>query len=154
MTGPMAVGATFVALPPPPPRITGLALSPRHWHLARRARHHHHSQPATHARMAIRINVKSTVVLQVQVARPGKRVNGNCVAFHGRAPKGKQRCTRFATQHESRTLHLLAGTTRFTLTPRVVKRQLKPGTYRLQLTATNAIGQSTVAQSKQFVVAR
>jgi hypothetical protein len=88
----------------------------------------------------------------VQVGRPGKRVAGKCVAFHGRAPKGSARCTRFATQRESRTLHLLAGTTRFTLTPRVVKRTLKPGTYRLQLTATNAIGQTAVTFSRQFVV--
>jgi hypothetical protein len=156
MNGPTDVGAGFVALPPPPVRITGLTVSPRHWHLARRARRHRHSEAATHARVAIRIAgpPKANVTLAVQAARPGRRVGGKCVAFHGRAPSRAKRCTRFATQHEARTLHLLKGTTRFTVTPRVVKRMLKPGTYRLLFVATDAAGHTFQRTSRQIVVRR
>jgi DNA-binding beta-propeller fold protein YncE len=147
-------GAGFVAVPPPPVRITGLSLSPRRWHLARKARHHHHSQPATRARLAIRVTQNASVVLAVQVGRPGKKSGGKCVAYHGRAPSKSKRCTRFATQRESRTLHLIKGTTRFVITPRVVKRMLKPGTYRLLFVATDAGGHTATATTRQLVVRR
>jgi sugar lactone lactonase YvrE len=150
------VGAGFVALPPPPVRITGLRVSPRHWHLTRPKRRHHHSQPATRARVAIRIAgpPKANVTLAVQVARPGKRVGGKCVAFHGKAPSRAKRCTRYATQRQTRTLHLIKGTTRFTITPRVVHRTLKPGTYRLLFVATDAAGHTYTRTSRQIVVRR
>jgi sugar lactone lactonase YvrE len=148
------VGAAFVAVPPPPVRVTGLRLAPTRWHLTRPARRHRHSQPATRAQLAIRLTQRATVVLAVQAARPGKKVGAKCVAFRGRAPSRSKRCARFATQHESRTLRLIPGTTRFTLSPRVVRRMLTPGTYRLLLVATDAGGHQASAQTRQFVVRR
>jgi hypothetical protein len=156
MNAAVNAGANFVPLPPPPVRITGLRVSPRQWHLSRPKRRHHHSQRATRARLAIRIAgpPKATVTLAVQEARPGKRVGVKCVAFRGKAPSRRKRCTRFATQHETRTLHLIKGTTRFTVTPRVVKRILKPGTYRLLFVATDAGGHTFTKTSRQIVIRR
>jgi hypothetical protein len=97
---------------------------------------------------------KANVTLAVQVARPGKRVGANCVAFRGRAPSRAKRCTRFATQRDTRTLRLIKGTTRFSVTPRVIRRMLTPGTYRLLFVATDATGHTFQKTSGQIVVRR
>jgi hypothetical protein len=115
------------------------------------------SQPATKARLRIRLTQDARVRLQVEQSRGGKLVGTGkarrCAraASPSRVKKG-QRCTRWALLPTSRTLRLIAGTTTADIGPRFPKRTLSPGLYRLRVTATDRIGTVVKRTSKRIRV--
>lgn len=141
--------ATFGAVPPPPVKLTSVSVSPTRWHLTRKAvrkrgnRKAKAAQPATKARMRVRLTQDARVRLQVEQARPGKLVgtgkNRRCARSKSRSGRiaARSRCTRWALLPTSRTLRLIQGTTTVDVGPRFPRRTLTPGLYRLRVTATD-----------------
>lgn len=141
--------ATFGAVPPPPVRLRSLSLSSTRWHLTRKAvrgrgsRAAKKAQPATKARLRVRLTQEARVRLQVEQSRPGKRIGTGtrrrCVRVRsGSRVTPGSRCTRWALLPTRRNLRLIAGTTTVDVGPRFPGRTLTPGLYRLRVTATDA----------------
>lgn len=147
MNGDQAVAATFgpappppaVAPPPPPPpaavTITQVRLSTHRLRLARR----HPPRRATRARVSLRLSLPASLTIGVEAGRPGRRRGSQCLA-PTRARRRLPRCTRFVALAGRRTLAARAGAVTFTLTPRFAGRTLRPGSYRLTLTALDGNG--------------
>ncbi|WP_026912174.1 NHL repeat-containing protein [Patulibacter minatonensis] len=144
----LSIVGTFGAVPPPPVKLTSATLSTAQWHLTRKAvrkrgsRKARPAQLATKAKLRIRLTQEARVRLQVEESRPGKTIgNGSrrrCAKVRsGAKVAAKVRCTRWALLPTSRTLRLIAGTTTADVGPRFPGRTLKPGLYRLRLTATD-----------------
>ncbi|MEV4421042.1 hypothetical protein AB0L40_13815 [Patulibacter sp. NPDC049589] len=161
----MSMTGTFGAVPPPPVKLTSVSVSSTRWHLTRKAvrkkgsRKKKPAQPATKARLRIRVTQDARVRVQVEQSRPGKIIgngkNRRCAKVRtGSRVKAGSRCTRWALLPTSRTLRLIAGTTTADVGPRFPKRTLSPGLYRLRLTATDK--QKTVVKrtSKRIRVVR
>ncbi|MDO9410485.1 hypothetical protein [Patulibacter sp.] len=161
----LAATASFGAIPPPPVRLTSATLSTTRWHLTRKAvrkrgkRKAKPAQPATKARLRVRLTQAARVRLQVEQSRPGKVVgNGasrRCAKVRtGAKVKAGSRCTRWALLPTSRTLRLIEGTTTVDVGPRFPGRTLSPGLYRLRVTATDS--QKTVVKrtSKRFRITK
>lgn len=157
--------ATFGAVPPPPVKLTSLSLSTTRWHLTRKAvkkrgkRKAKAAQPATKARLRVRLTQEARVRLQVEQSRPGKIIgtgkNRRCArAKSGAKIKAGSRCTRWALLPNTRNLRLIAGTTTVDVGPRFPGRTLRPGLYRLRATATDK--QKTVVKrtSKRIRIRR
>ncbi len=155
--------ARFVPVPPPPVRIRALSVSPTRWHLTRKpspTRRTLASRQATRARLAIQLNEPGTGRLEVLQARPGRTVGrgrtARCVkaGTSSRVPSNR-RCTRFvALPSATRTLRLLEGRTVAELTPRIGRRTLTPGRYRLRLTVRDAAGNSAVRETGSITLTR
>ncbi len=162
MTQAQQVAAIFEAVPPPPVKIRSLSVSPTRWHLTRKrskTRRTLSSRQATRAKLKIRLSEEATGRLEVLEARPGRKRgrgdNATCVKVaSGARVSSSRRCTRFARLPVSRKLRLLAGRTTAELLPRIGKRTLRPGRYRLRLTVTDEAGNTAVAETKSITVTR
>jgi sugar lactone lactonase YvrE len=157
--------ASFGAIPPPAVRLTSLSVAPTRWHLTRKAvrkkgsRRAKKAQPATKARMRVRLTQDARVRLQVEELRAGKKVGrgsrARCVRVSGRTRlRPSQRCTRWSLLPVSRTLRLITGTTTVDVGPRFPKRTLRPGVYRLRVTATDAQKRVVVRTTKRIRITR
>lgn len=156
------VVAVFEPVPPPPVQIRSLSVSPTRWHLTRapsKTRRTLASRQATRAKLKVRLTEEATGRLEALQARPGRKVgrgaNARCVkvASNARVSRGKQ-CTRFVRLPQSRKLQLLAGRTTLEVLPRIGKRTLTPGRYRLRLTVTDEAGNTAVAETTSITVTR
>jgi hypothetical protein len=104
------------------------------------------------ATIAISVDESSSLALRVQRARRGRRRGARCVA-PALAPRGR-RCTRFVTRGTLRH-QVRAGVTRLRFSGWIGQRRLRPGRYRLLVTATDAAGnRSTPRASNRFRVVR
>lgn len=156
---------TFGAVPPPPVRLTSVTPSTTRWHLSRKAvkrqgrRRAKPAQPATKARLRIRLTQDARVRLQVEQSRVGRVVGTGKARRCARAAspsrvRKAQRCTRWALLPTSRTLRLIAGTTTADVGPRFPGRTLSPGLYRLRVTATDRIGTVVKRTSRRIRITR
>ncbi|MDA0161149.1 NHL repeat-containing protein [Solirubrobacter ginsenosidimutans] len=146
-----AVGASFVpappltpVVPPPPPprppavRVSGLRVSPK--------------VLQTRSRVSLRLSRPATLTVTLQVARDGRRRGSRCVA-PTRALRHRARCTRYVSLRGHRTLKA-SGAYAFTLTRRFAGLTLKPGKYRVAVTALDAAGNRVGPATAAFTVRR
>ena len=98
------------------------------------------------------ISEAATLQMRVSVARPGRREHGHCAA-PSRANRGHRRCTRWVALGTLST-PALPGANRTPFTPRVDKRLLAPGAYRLTIVATDAAGASSPPAVAGFTIVR
>jgi sugar lactone lactonase YvrE len=145
--------------PQPPARaapvaITRLRLSPLRLRLARHSdqRRHRPGRRATRARVSVTLSRPATVTLGVQIARPGRRLGSRCVPLT--RPRRRATCDRFVALRGQRALRLASGTSAFTFTPVFAGRTLRPGRYRLSLTARDADGNRVGPVTAVFAVIR
>lgn len=156
------VVASFVPVPPPPVRLTGLSVSPTKWHLTRKktkTRRTLKSRQATVATLKIRLTQPATGILEVLQARPGRKrgsgANARCVKVAATTRlSAKQRCTRFVRLPVSQKLRLLEGRTAAEVSSRFGRRTLTPGRYRLRLTVTDEAGNTAAAETKTITLTR
>jgi hypothetical protein len=94
----------------------------------------------------------ATVTLGVQIARPGRRLGSRCVPLT--RPRRRATCDRFVALRGQRALRLASGTSAFTFTPVFAGRTLRPGRYRLSLTARDADGNRVGPVTAVFAVIR
>jgi hypothetical protein len=157
------VVATFAPVPPPPVKLRALSISPTRWHLTRKKSKKYRTlaqRQATRSWLRIELSQPATGTLEVLQARDGKKVGKGAAA---RCVKSKtktklrpsQRCTRFVVlPRAQRTLRLLEGRTVAELTPRIGKRTLTPGRYRLRLTVRDSAGNVSARTTKSVSVTR
>lgn len=156
------VVASFVPLPPPPVRLTGLSVSPTQWHLTRKktkTRRTLKSRQATVATLKIRLTQPATGNLEVLQARPGRKrgsgASAQCVKVSSKTRlSAKQRCTRFVRLPMAQKLRLIEGRTAAEVSTRFGRRTLTPGLYRLRLTVTDVAGNTAVAETKTITLTR
>ena len=133
-------------------RISDVSVSPRRW---RRGS----GLPSFSARKGTRIrwtlSDPAPTTLAFQRARPGRRVGGRCLA-PTRARRSRPRCTRFVRVRPSLTRDAAAGQNTLRFEGRLTRRKRLPlGTFRVQLTATDAAGNRATARTPTFrIVAR
>jgi hypothetical protein len=135
-------GPPSVSAPPaPPPSLSGLSQSHRRWRLGNNlARFAAASKPPVGTTFQFTLNEAATVRFAFAKLLPGRQVNGKCVAQTQRNRR-HQACQRSVPSGSLSFsagvgLHKLFFQGRLTGT-----EKLKPGSYALSITATNAAGQ-------------
>jgi len=128
---------------------------PRRLHLARRARDRRAARRATRARVTVRTTRGASLTILEQAGRAGVRRGSACVAppRTRRARRGRA-CTRFLTLPGVRTVDAPQGVGRFLLTPATRGRPLRPGRYRLEVSALDSSGNRVGPARASFVVTR
>jgi hypothetical protein len=99
-----------------------------------------------------RLSRAATVTFHVQVARPGRRVGGRCVA-PSRSNRGRRACVRFVTLRGSFSLAGKAGANAVHFTGRLRNHKLGPARYKLVAQAGNSLGRSA-ARAIRFRIVR
>jgi hypothetical protein len=140
--------------PPPPPQdttapdVTRLALSPTRFRLGGALPKV--AAVRTGTRIRFTISEAATVRLRFRRLAPGRRVGGRCVK-PTRLNRSRRRCTRIVPVRGSVSLPVKAGARRIRFAGRLSKRRsLKPGGYRLILTATDAAGNVSTPDRVRF----
>jgi hypothetical protein len=139
--------------PPPPqditaPDVTGLALSRTRFRLGGALPKVAAVRTGTSIRF--RISEAATIRLRFRRLVPGRLVRGRCVK-PTRLNRSRRRCTRVLPVRGSVSLPVQAGARRIRFAGRLSKRQsLKPGRYRLILTARDAAGNVSTPDRARF----
>jgi hypothetical protein len=143
---------TVVNPPPPPPDtapdVTGLALSRKRFRLGSELP----SVAAVKTGTTIRFTISeaATVRLRFRRAAPGRRVGGRC-RKPTRLNRSRPRCTRMLAVRGSVSLPVQAGARRIKFAGRMsARRRLKPGRYRMTLTARDAAGNVSTPDRVRF----
>lgn len=131
--------------PPPTPRITHLTQAHTRWRdgpklarLARRSR-----KPPVGTTFSFALNTAAALKLTFTESARGRRVGKKCAApSHGN--RRKRACTRTITSGTVTFQSAKAGTAKIAFQGRLSRRKkLRPGRYKLTVTATNATGKTT-----------
>jgi hypothetical protein len=97
------------------------------------------------------LNEAATVRFAFAQLLPGRKANGKCVAQTARN-RTRKACTR-SVPRGSLSFSAGAGTHKLFFQGRVTRtKKLKPGTYTLTLTATNAKGQTATKTLRSFTI--
>jgi hypothetical protein len=92
------------------------------------------------------------VAFKIERALAGRRSGGKCRKATRRLRK-KRKCTRFKTAGTLRRSGA-AGANRLAFSGRIGRRALRPGSYRLTITGTDAAGNPSAAKRAKFKVVR
>lgn len=96
------------------------------------------------------LNEAGQVTLSFDKKGPGRRTGKKCVA-PTKANAKRPRCTR-ALSAGTETLSVNASSNSIPFNGRIGGKMLKPGTYTMTITATNAAGQTSAPQSLTFTI--
>jgi hypothetical protein len=123
-----------------PPSFTGVAQSHRRWRVGGKlASFASARKPPVGTTFQFTLNQAATVRFAFAQLLPGRQVNGKCVAQTTRNRNHKA-CTR-SVPSGSLSFSAGAGPHKLAFQGRLGRTKLKPGTYALTITATNAAGQ-------------
>jgi hypothetical protein len=152
-SSPDTTGAAGATETPARPAVSGLRLSPHRFHRGR-----------LHARLAslasagtiisLRVSTAAKLRLAFERATLGRRIGGSCV----RATPSNRRaraCRRYRPVAGAVTLRVPAGLDRIQFQGVLDgNRRLRPGSYRLSLTASNAAGVAPGTERARFTLTR
>jgi hypothetical protein len=133
-----------------PPRLSSYRLSPTVFRAAARGASLTARPVGTTVRF--RLSRAATVTFHVQVARPGRRVGGRCVA-PSRSNRGRRACVRFVTLRGSFSVAGKAGGNAVHFTGRLRNHKLAPARCKLVAQAGNSLGRSA-ARAIRFRIVR
>ncbi len=135
------------------PRVTGLRLSRRRFRIGRALPSAAAVKTGTTIRF--RLSEAARARLSFSRARAGRRAGGRCRRAT-RQNRGRPRCTRFVSvRRGSFTRSVAAGARRIRFAGRVSRRTtLRPGRYRLTLTATDRAGNRSSPDRARFTLLR
>ena len=130
-----------------PPRVTSFSQSAKTW-LTHRSKSKRRSLGVTYS---FTVDQDATAVLAFAQQITGRRVNGKCI---GATPQNHRRpvCTRAIGVGELR-LHVVAGRHAAQFVGQLSGRRLKPGSYRVEIIATNVFGQRSAPRPLYFTIA-
>ena len=94
-----------------------------------------------------------TTTFTVDRKTSGRRVSGKCKA-KTKKNAAKRKCTRWVKVRGSFTLPAKAGKNSFTFRGRIGGKSLKPGSYRLNSTATDPANNKSPLKRKAFKVVK
>jgi hypothetical protein len=137
-----------------PPTISKLKLSDTKFLLGSQLATFTKKRKPTGTTISFRVSEQSKVTFTFARKSKGFRSGKHCVA---RKPKGKRAkpCTRFVNAKPSLTFNAAAGSHQLDFEGRLDRRhKLKPGRYRLTLTATDAAGNKSKPKTANFTVLR
>jgi hypothetical protein len=103
-------------------------------------------------RIRYRLSEEADVTFRLQRARPGRRARGKCRRPSARNVR-RPRCTRFVTMRGAFTDAGEAGANRRALPRRLRGRRVRPGRYRLVISAVDEFGNETRVR-KRFRIRR
>jgi Tol biopolymer transport system component len=103
--------------------------------------------------LRLRLSESSRVRLVFERRAKGKRVNRRCVA-PTRARAKRPNCVRFLRAGVLTRPTLAAGARRIPITGKIGRRALKPGAYRLSVTAIDAAGNRSAVRRVNFTIVR
>ena len=149
-TPPSSVSAPFA----PPPSMTGLSQTHRRWRLGNKlARFAAVSKLPIGTTFQFTLNEAATLRFVFAQLLPGRKVRGKCVAQTQRNRRHKA-CTR-SVSRGSLSFSAGVGLHKLFFQGRLTRTQkLKPGTYALTITATNAAGQRATSTLSSFAIVR
>ena len=133
------------------PVITRFSLSPKTFRAAKKGAMM--TRVATGTTVTFGLSKASTATFKVQKAVTGRKVGKVCRPL-SRANRKKAKCTRWVAVTGSASEAGKAGTNRCRFTGRVKGRALKPGTYRLSITAKTARSAASKVRTATFRVVR
>jgi hypothetical protein len=138
-----------------PPTVSSLAVSPSTFAVAKghtatlattnRRRHHQG------AKITFKLSERARVVIAFARKATGIKVGRSCMAPSRKHRRGKT-CVRYAPSGSLVRRSEPGGTVRIAFTGRVGARALRPGHYRLTLTATDPAGNPSRARSVIFTI--
>jgi hypothetical protein len=134
----------------PPPTITGLAQSHRRWREGRGRARIAAAKPPIGTTFRFTLNENASVRFALAQLVAGRKVKGRCVAQRA-ANRNRRACRRLAPRG-SLSFSAGAGADKLIFGGRLSRsRKLKPGTYTVTVTATNAAGQRA-ARTLRFTI--
>lgn len=104
-------------------------------------------------KVSFSLSEPSAVRFTVQRKTKGRRVGGKCAKLK-RSNRTKTKCTRWTAVKGSFTVAGTAGTSTFTFRGRMGGKSLKPGSYRLNGTATDPANNASVPKTKGFKIVK
>ncbi|HVE69534.1 MAG TPA: S8 family serine peptidase [Solirubrobacteraceae bacterium] len=137
------------------PVLARLALAPTAFRPLRAGATIRAAATARGARLRFRVSERSTVRVRVLSPRPGRRnARGACVA-PTRSNRSGARCTRWLqVRSATRISGRVEGVVSRTFSGRIGGRALAPGTYLLELRATDAAGNRSAPRRTRFRIVR
>jgi hypothetical protein len=137
-----------------PPTLSHLTVKPKRFHrgkgAARLAKAKKKKQ-ASATTIGFQLSEAATVKLTFAQAVKGHKAHGGCTT---KSKKGK-RCTAYKAKSNTVSLAANAGSDKITFTGVTDGgKKLRPATYRLSVTATNAAGQSSGSLTATFTIVR
>jgi hypothetical protein len=138
-------------LPPPPPAgetpdtvrpvVSNLRVSPRRSRIGNKLPRL--TAIRTGTRISFNLSEPARAILRFERARPGRRVRGRCVK-PTRRNRARRRCTRYVRTRGRITVAGRLGPNRVRFQGRISRsRRLKPGAYRVVVTATDVAGNTS-----------
>jgi hypothetical protein len=145
-----AVQVGAVAVDRDAPVLSRFTLSPRRFRAAARGAS---LATAAGSKLKFTLSEPASVRFAVQRAKAGRRVRGTCRRTTA-ANRRKRHCTRYVRVGSTFTTNAAAGQNQRRFSGRVRGRKLKPGRYRLVLTATDAAGNRSAPARVLFRIVR
>jgi len=136
------------------PVVTGIGFSNRRFRAARSGAAIRAAAPLG-TRVRYRLSEAATVAVRYERKTIGRRVNGRCRAAT-RANSKRAKCVRWVLVRGTARHRGKAGANAFRLTGRMNRRAMRPGVYRLRLSARDAAGNATATprRSARFRILR
>ncbi len=151
-TAPPTTTTLTTTLTTTPPSFSSASQSHRRWRLGSKlARFAAARKPPVGTTFRFTLNEAATVRFAFAQLLPGRKVNGKCVAQTARNRRRKA-CVR-SVPRGSLAFSAGAGVHKLLFQGRLTRtRKLKPGTYTLTITATNAAGQRASKMLRSFTI--
>jgi len=105
------------------------------------------------SKLRFRLSEASTARIKIQKPVPGRRRRGTCVR-PTKAPRDAKRCTRWKTVGTLTRKDLPAGAAVVPFSGRIAKRALRPGRYRVAITARDTAGNASKVAVAGFTIVR
>jgi hypothetical protein len=136
-----------------PPIVTNLALVPRKFRPLRSGASVRAAATKRGSRLRFRVNETVRVRIAIDARRSGRRVGRRCLRLEP-TRRNRRRCTRYVAKGTYLMPGELTGLVRRTFSGRIRRKALKPGPYRLSVTATDLAGNGSKAARKGFRILR
>jgi subtilisin family serine protease len=136
-----------------PPIVTNLALVPRKFRPLRSGASVRAAATKRGSRLRFRVNETVRVRIAIDARRSGRRVGRRCLRLEP-TRRNRRRCTRYVAKGTYLMPGQLTGLVRRTFSGRIRRKALKPGPYRLSVTATDLAGNGSKAARKGFRILR
>jgi hypothetical protein len=109
--------------------------------------------PARGSRLRFTLSEPADVRIQIERARPGRRIGKRCMAPTHKLRK-RRRCTHYTPTGTLTRRNLPAGPNTIPFSGRIGQRALAPGRYRATVTATDPAGNRSTPTRATFTMVR
>jgi 6-phosphogluconolactonase (cycloisomerase 2 family) len=145
--------AASVTIPPPLPSLSSVSQSAKRWRLGTKLPQVSRAKVPVGTTFAFSLNEPANAQLRFTQSLPGRRVGKKCVA-QTKKNRSKRKCRRTVT-NGTLAVKAHAGANKVRFQGRISgRKKLKPGSYKLAITATDAAGQKAGTRSLSFTIVK